>query len=54
MQFLMGLNENYEHARTQVLMANSTPNLNNGYSREKTRDHCIIHLFQEKEMNWQH
>ncbi|KAK4716094.1 hypothetical protein R3W88_014432 [Solanum pinnatisectum] len=31
MQFLMGLNENYEQARSQILMTSPTPNINKAY-----------------------
>ncbi|XP_019234924.1 PREDICTED: uncharacterized protein LOC109215337 [Nicotiana attenuata] len=32
MQFLMGLNENYEQARSQILMTNPTPNVSKAYA----------------------
>lgn len=32
MQFLMGLNETYEQARSQILMTHPTPNVNKAYS----------------------
>ncbi|XP_075099297.1 uncharacterized protein LOC142176124 [Nicotiana tabacum] len=32
MQFLMGLNENYEQAQSQILMTNPTPNVNKAYA----------------------
>ena len=32
MQFLMGLNESYDHARSQILMTTPTPSVNKAYS----------------------
>ena len=32
MQFLMGLNENYDQSRSQILMIEPTPNINKAYA----------------------
>lgn len=32
LQFFMGLNESYDHARSQILMISPTQNINKAYS----------------------
>ncbi|XP_070057375.1 uncharacterized protein [Nicotiana tomentosiformis] len=43
LQFLMGLNESYEQARSQILITNATPTVNKAYSmiieRKRVKEH---------------
>lgn len=51
MQFLMGLNENYEQARSQILMTNPTPNVSKAYTmiieRESQRSVSNVSMMNE-------
>ncbi|XP_016462681.1 uncharacterized protein LOC107785817 [Nicotiana tabacum] len=51
MQFLMGLNENYEQARSQILMTNPTPSVSKAYSmiieRESQRSFSNVSMVGE-------